>query len=238
MARAGMNMASTVLSITSAAAIESIVDGVHQLSPCADGETMVCMCLCVCVCVCVLQHSQPMFKLIALYLAAALLLPPCSTVEGGDLQHKPRQQLRKLNCLQDAREDVDMTADSVLSEVASKVGKTKFVGYDSVRVDKACVRAILRNGKEVAEVEEGERADMVLDVTPFYAESGGQIGDRGDVQVCVTVHLPALCQVQYSSIPSIASPHLALTPWRHLATCLVPSQRIASTSSAATGTAS
>lgn len=77
-----------------------------------------------------------------------------------------------------------MTADAILSEVAGKVGRTQFVGYDSVRLAKASVLTLVRNGKEVAEVEEGDCADMVLDVTPFYAESGGQIGDRGVVQVC------------------------------------------------------
>jgi alanyl-tRNA synthetase len=56
--------------------------------------------------------------------------------------------------------------------------QSKFVGYTSTEF-KADVLAILRNGVEVAEVRPGESGEAILDWTPFYAESGGQVGDRG-----------------------------------------------------------
>ena len=53
-----------------------------------------------------------------------------------------------------------------------------FVGYD--RLDgKATVTALLRDGKDVNRLDPEEEGWVVLDETPFYAESGGQVGDRG-----------------------------------------------------------
>ena len=58
--------------------------------------------------------------------------------------------------------------------------KTKFVGYN--RMDSASeVLAILKDGELVSELEEGEEAVIILDTTPFYAEMGGQVGDRGTI---------------------------------------------------------
>ena len=57
-------------------------------------------------------------------------------------------------------------------------GASTFVGYD--RLDgKATIIALLRDGKEVERLDPEEEGWVVLDETPFYAESGGQVGDRG-----------------------------------------------------------
>ena len=55
---------------------------------------------------------------------------------------------------------------------------SRFTGYEHLE-DRARVRLIEVDGKEVDEAEEGARAAVVLDRTPFYAESGGQVGDTG-----------------------------------------------------------
>ncbi|HDP35796.1 MAG TPA: alanine--tRNA ligase [Candidatus Hydrogenedentes bacterium] len=59
-----------------------------------------------------------------------------------------------------------------------RLGKTEFVGYDSLECA-ATIVAIVQNEKEVDAVIEGDTAEIILDRTPFYAESGGQIGDMG-----------------------------------------------------------
>ncbi len=56
--------------------------------------------------------------------------------------------------------------------------ETNFIGYDALTASSQ-VRAVIVNGTEVDKITSGEQALVVLDQTPFYAESGGQTGDRG-----------------------------------------------------------
>jgi alanyl-tRNA synthetase len=59
-------------------------------------------------------------------------------------------------------------------------GKTEFRGYDTLAVQ-AKVVALYREGAAVQALKSGEEGTVVLDQTPFYAESGGQVGDRGEL---------------------------------------------------------
>jgi alanyl-tRNA synthetase len=68
----------------------------------------------------------------------------------------------------------------VYKEIGGKVKKTSFYGYDALE-GTAEVVAIIEKGKQVQQVAEGAEAELVLDRTPFYAESGGQVGDRGEL---------------------------------------------------------
>jgi len=58
--------------------------------------------------------------------------------------------------------------------------KTDFVGYDRLEA-RGRVTALYREGTTVGELNAGESGVVVLDCTPFYAESGGQVGDRGEL---------------------------------------------------------
>ncbi|ODT44028.1 MAG: alanine--tRNA ligase, partial [Nitrospira sp. SCN 59-13] len=70
------------------------------------------------------------------------------------------------------------TARPALSDVATRVGTTSFVGYD--RLDsEGVVQALLQGDRLIKEAREGDEIEIVLDVTPFYAEGGGQAGDQG-----------------------------------------------------------
>ena len=64
--------------------------------------------------------------------------------------------------------------------VAYSGGKTEFHGYDSLAIEGRIV-AIYKGGVSVPGIEAGDTAVIVLDRTPFYAESGGQVGDRGQL---------------------------------------------------------
>ncbi len=59
-----------------------------------------------------------------------------------------------------------------------KVKESKFVGYQASSAQ-AKLLAILKDGKEVSDFSSGDTLQMILDQTPFYAESGGQVGDTG-----------------------------------------------------------
>ncbi len=57
---------------------------------------------------------------------------------------------------------------------------TEYVGYDDIETD-ARLLAVIVDGKEVTEAEIGTKVELILDRSPFYAESGGQSSDRGSV---------------------------------------------------------
>ena len=59
-------------------------------------------------------------------------------------------------------------------------GKTDFLGYDGVS-DVGTVIALLKGGATVNELKAGDEGEVILDRTPFYAESGGQVGDTGQL---------------------------------------------------------
>ncbi|HEV7816814.1 MAG TPA: alanine--tRNA ligase [Janthinobacterium sp.] len=59
--------------------------------------------------------------------------------------------------------------------------KTTFVGYDSLALNSKVI-ALYANGASVPQLKAGEQGIVVLDTTPFYAESGGQVGDQGAIK--------------------------------------------------------
>ncbi|ACB96016.1 alanyl-tRNA synthetase [Beijerinckia indica subsp. indica ATCC 9039] len=59
-----------------------------------------------------------------------------------------------------------------------QLGATDFLGYDTEKAE-ALIQAILQDGKEVLRLEAGQSGAIVLNQTPFYGESGGQVGDTG-----------------------------------------------------------
>ena len=70
---------------------------------------------------------------------------------------------------------------AVYREVATAVGATKFLGYDSERADAEIV-ALCVDGQRVDSLANGQVGEVVAAQTPFYAESGGQVGDRGTIR--------------------------------------------------------
>jgi len=69
-------------------------------------------------------------------------------------------------------------ANPVYAEVVGRVGRSEFKGYVTTQVDDSKVTALIK-GSEIGSLNEGEEGEVVLDKTPFYAESGGQVGDVG-----------------------------------------------------------
>ncbi|MDX2253960.1 MAG: alanine--tRNA ligase [Pseudanabaenaceae cyanobacterium bins.39] len=94
-------------------------------------------------------------------------------VDGFESEMKKQQERS-----QAAHEDIDLLAKDNWANVAQEIGKTEFLGYGELSSE-GVIKAILVNGSLVNQAMAGDRVQIVLDRTPFYAESGGQVGDRG-----------------------------------------------------------
>ncbi len=75
----------------------------------------------------------------------------------------------------------EAATESVWFEVRERVGATDFLGYDTETAEGE-IRAILKDGKEAKSLKAGDEAALVLNQTPFYGESGGQVGDEGVIK--------------------------------------------------------
>ncbi|HXX58890.1 MAG TPA: alanine--tRNA ligase, partial [Thermodesulfovibrionales bacterium] len=69
---------------------------------------------------------------------------------------------------------------SIYRELISEIGKTDFVGYDALESE-SVIKAVIQDGKVIKEASEGDEVEVFLDRTPFYGESGGQVGDTGEI---------------------------------------------------------
>ena len=69
---------------------------------------------------------------------------------------------------------------SAATDLQYSGGRTEFHGYDTLALP-AKVAALYREGSQVQALKSGDSGTVVLDRTPFYAEAGGQVGDRGEI---------------------------------------------------------
>ena len=72
----------------------------------------------------------------------------------------------------------EAATDALWFELKEELGATEFLGYETEAASGEIV-ALIKDGARVKELTEGERGIMLVNQTPFYAESGGQVGDRG-----------------------------------------------------------
>ena len=86
------------------------------------------------------------------------------------LMDEQRSQAKRASCFTDSSEVLDIS------------GATQgFSGYQKTR-EQSTIEAIFRDGQKVQTINGGEAATILLDSTPFYAESGGQVGDTGTLE--------------------------------------------------------
>jgi alanyl-tRNA synthetase len=123
--------------------------------------------------------GEDVFRLYDTYGFPIELTQEYAQEEGMKVDHDgfEREMERQRERARAARQDVDsmQVQGGVLGDI--KV-ESKFVGYDQLHTA-STVAVIVKDGQLVDEVKEGDEAQIILDVTPFYAESGGQIADQG-----------------------------------------------------------
>ncbi len=95
---------------------------------------------------------------------------------SGFEQSMQRQQERSRS----ASTFVQAKDDQVLTELFKRLGPTEFIGYEGLAGSSKVIGLVV-DGEEVESVSAPQQALILLNITPFYAESGGQIGDRGDI---------------------------------------------------------
>ncbi|HUV03735.1 MAG TPA: alanine--tRNA ligase [Armatimonadota bacterium] len=100
------------------------------------------------------------------------------SVDTQGFENAMEEQRRKAREGSDISDAVFVGSLGALAEIEKVEPETEFVGYEAFSSD-ARVIGILRGGELVNSASAGDRADVVLEQTPFYPESGGQVGDVG-----------------------------------------------------------
>ncbi|MBX9830048.1 MAG: alanine--tRNA ligase [Xanthobacteraceae bacterium] len=75
----------------------------------------------------------------------------------------------------------EAAASTAWFPIREKLGATEFLGYETETAE-GVVTGLVRDGKEVSELKAGETGSVIVNQTPFYGESGGQVGDTGSMQ--------------------------------------------------------
>jgi alanyl-tRNA synthetase len=76
----------------------------------------------------------------------------------------------------------DTVVEDIWFRVKDKLGATEFLGYETDQAE-GTVLSLLKNNKEVKELKLNDEGMIVVNQTPFYGESGGQVGDKGEITV-------------------------------------------------------
>ena len=91
------------------------------------------------------------------------------------------QRERARAATKDDAEAAWSTYGGIHDDLLKELGATGFVGYDRLTAT-AEVKAIVKDGERVEALQQGEEGEVILSLTPFYAEMGGEVGDTGTIE--------------------------------------------------------
>ncbi|MCL1798262.1 MAG: alanine--tRNA ligase [Eggerthellaceae bacterium] len=100
------------------------------------------------------------------------------TVDAGEFARLMDEQKQRARAHAKDAHKAWSTYGGVMSDILAEVGPSAFVGYEQGTAHMR-VKALVRDGERVTVLKAGEKGQVIGDVTPFYAEKGGQVADRG-----------------------------------------------------------
>ena len=83
-------------------------------------------------------------------------------------------------CSSDLKGSGDSAVDDIWFAIRDKLGATEFLGYETDQAE-GVVQSLLKNNEQVESLKAGDEGMIILNQTPFYGESGGQVGDTGEI---------------------------------------------------------
>ncbi len=124
------------------------------------------------------------FKLYDTYGFPVDILQDVAKEQGLNLDKKGYEEAMALQRSRSRQAKQDITSEElprVYRELLEKNEGTSFVGYDTM-VSTGRILALVQKGNENESVSKGWTGELIVSQTPFYGESGGQVGDRGEVK--------------------------------------------------------
>ncbi|MBF0515607.1 MAG: alanine--tRNA ligase [Nitrospirae bacterium] len=100
--------------------------------------------------------------------------------DAFDEEMKKQRMRGKLSWAED-QAGISGVVNSIYNNAVKISGETYFLGYELLETD-AVVTLMLKNGEQAEVLHKGDEAEIILDKSPFYGESGGQAGDKGVIQ--------------------------------------------------------
>ena len=120
-----------------------------------------------------------------------------------DLEGFEREMELQKTRSKDSHEAIDLMTKNALGEIVTESSETSFLGYTQLATQSQIMGIVVINDGESKGVSRnaptataGDRIQVILDQTPFYGESGGQIGDRGYLTVGANGHSPLQVRIE------------------------------------------
>lgn len=101
-------------------------------------------------------------------------------IDEDEFKKEMEQQKNKARSARE--EDTYMGAEETIFHKLDPAMKSEFCGYDTITLNNSKVLAIVSEDSILQSAKEGQKVSIVLDKTPFYAEMGGQVGDKGTIE--------------------------------------------------------
>ncbi len=130
-------------------------------------------------------HGAEIFKLYDTYgfppdLAEDILIDRGYAYSKPQFEQAMTEQRRRAKAAQNTR-GIDLRLDKAYQNLTEQNQESRFVGYERLEVETE-ILAILQEGNLTQEIHQGDLVEVWLKETPFYAEGGGQVGDRGEIE--------------------------------------------------------